>query len=165
MKTIAFALLTFLFLTHPAMALSDDCGSDGKEDSISVGSPIDGATFFDGIKGNYKIMKAGGAEPHEPTQGSVELEPGQTVFTFSYCPPQGGCDPGYIFLEDGKTKVFQKTSANGGAQFTIQSVDGGKQVKFSWDVTADGLISLKNYQYVLPGGAVTTLEHTIRKMN
>lgn len=165
MKKIALALLSFLALTQPVMALTDVCGTDGKEDSNSIGSPIDSATFFDGIKGNYTILKAGGAEPHSPTQGSVEIEPGQTVFTFSYCPPQGGCDPGYIFLEDGKTKVFQKAGANGGALFTIQSVDGGKPVRYSWDVTSDGLISFKNYQYVLPGGTVTTLEHQLRKLN
>ncbi len=75
MKTIPLALFSFLLLTQSVMALSDDCGSNGKEDSIEVGSPIDSPTFFDAIKGSYKIMKAGGAEPHENTQGSVEIEP------------------------------------------------------------------------------------------
>ncbi len=174
MKAITFSLSFIFLLTHQVISIAnDDCGTfpDATKELIgvpeepnTVGTQVDGPTFFTGIVGNYTILKAGGVAPHDPTQGSVELEPGQAVFTFSYCPPQGGCDPGYIFLEDAKTKVFQKMNNGGGATFTIQSLDSGRPVKFTWEVGPDGTIALKNYQYVLPGGAVTTLEHVIKKI-
>ncbi len=168
MNRIVFALVLSVFCcaTSPSFAVEDYCGDQdlsAKTDEASLGAPIDAKTFFNDTKGAYTVLKAGGANAHDGDTGIIELEDNMVVLAFSYCPPSGGCDPNYVFLEYDKTKIFQKASNDGTTVNTIQSEDGGKPTKFSWDVQRDGLISLKNYQYVMPDGKVVTLEHVIKK--
>jgi hypothetical protein len=152
---IGVSLIIFTVFNAPAHAylFADEDEVQGDAN----GSQIDSSSFFQSIKGRYSVVMAGGTPPHGNDIGTVEIED-QVVLTFGYCPPGAGCDPGYIFLEWSKTKVFQ----NGG-EYTITSEADGKKVKYTWTVTADK-ISFKNYQYVMPNNSVVTLEHVLRKM-
>jgi hypothetical protein len=167
MKAFAFVLVSVFALATPALVQADDyCGSEfvKADDTDAVGDGIDAKGFFEATLGQYTVLKSGGATPHAGDMGTVEIEDGQAVLTFSYCPPTGGCDPNYVFLEFAKTKVFQRANNAGGAIFTIQSQESGKPTKFTWDVTKDGTISLKNYQYLMPPNATpVVLEHIIKK--
>jgi len=174
MNRIAFALVLSVVCcaTSPSFAFEDACGDKGQatvptETDPNPGVDMDSRAFFDMAKGTYTVVKTNVLksllrEAGEATTGQVEVEEGQAVLAFSFCPPSGGCDPNYVFLEMAKTKITQKASNDGTTTFTIVSEDGGKPTRYTWDVK-DGLISLKNYQYVLEGKTVT-LEHVIKKL-
>ncbi len=167
MRTLVFLAVSLLPITQQVANASDDlCGTENTSFASydALGTLVTTRVFFESIKGNYKILKAGGQEPHANEVGLVELESGQSVLTFGFCPPSGGCDPGYNFFDDVKTKVYQMPIPEGGAVFTILSDDGGKATKFTWSIKSDGIVSLKNFQYVMPGGSVVVLEHLAKKI-
>ncbi len=159
MLSVSILLLAAFNTSAKAHAFFNDESASYTEEtgtSDANGAQIDAGSFFQSIKGRYSILLAGGIAPHGNDIGSVEIED-QVILTFGFCPPGAGCDPGYIFLDNAKTKVFQ--TADG---YTITSDDNGKATKYTWTISGDK-VSFKNFQYVMPNNSVTTLEHVIKK--
>ncbi len=169
MNRVAFTLVLSVVCCAPNLSFGfgDGCGDHSiaikTDTAFDSGVEIDSRAFFALAKGNYVVLKAGGIPPHEGTTGAVEVEDQQVVLAFSFCPPSGGCDPNYVFMDLPKTKINQKAANDGSTSFTIVSEDGGKPTRFTWDVSKDGMITLKNYQYIL-GGKIVTLEHVMKKI-
>ncbi len=171
MKRIAFALVLSVVCCAPKLsfAFEDTCGDKNYVASpTDSGVELDSRTFFEMARGKYTVLKSGVVKSREEDSregnfGEVEVEASQAILAFSFCPPSGGCYPNYIFMDMAKTKIFQTPANNGSTSFTIVSEDGGKPVRYTWDVKKDGVITLKNYQYILDG-KVVTLEHVIKKI-
>jgi hypothetical protein len=175
MKALALwlSLCAVAAITSPAMACSEDKLSDSddsvvtaSDDNNNLGVRVDTRGFFLANVGRLKILRAGGVAPHDSNSlGTVEREPDpeKSILTFGYCFPNGGgCDPGFIFLEDAKTQVY-KQDVLGGTLYTILATDAGKQSKYTW-LAEPNQVTFKNFQYQLPSGQITTLEHVMQKL-
>src|SRR4051812_16795593 len=97
-----------IVLTAPisVFASGGACAVESESNEATSPTSIPMRPFFESVKGNYKIQKVNNEVPHDSNSlACVDLETAQVILTFGYCPPNGGCDPGYIFLDDDKTKV------------------------------------------------------------
>lgn len=175
MRTFAFAVMALALAPYRAYATQDgfefhDAGEDGfefsDENANELGNSVDSRTFFNTALGNYLIEKVQGVKPKETlNRGTVEMEGAEAVLTFPYCPPTGGCDPGYVFFGYDKTRVFKKSLANQGVRHTLLVADGPLTLKYTWE-NVSGRIVFQNHQYVAgTGGQPFVLEYVMHKLN
>ena len=122
-------------------------------------SRVDTKAFFDGLKGSYKIVSVYGEPAHAGNDvATVEFDSGQYIFTFPFCPPGGGCDPGYIFFDVGPTKIDLT-----GTTYTIATTDNGVPTKYTWQTAPGGKITFVNPQYRMPNGSVVSLPYVVTR--
>lgn len=126
-----------------------------------IGNAVEPASFFSSVQGTYRIELVGGEAPHDGNDtADISAGSGEANLVFPYCPNAGGlCDPGYIDLSYGSTKVYKKVVSSTNVIYTIQS--GGK--KYTWEQRG-GKVYFRNYQYKTASGRVITLTHVLRKV-
>lgn len=173
MRTFAFAVMALALTPYRAFGTADgfefcDGNGDGfefKDSTNELGNSIDSRSFFNAVVGSYLIEKVNGQKPKETLdKGTVEMDPAEAVMTFPYCPPTGGCDPGYVFFGYEKTRVFKKDLGNQGVRHTLLVADGPLTLKYTWE-NVSGHIIFQNHQYVAGTGvAPIVLEYRMRRL-
>jgi hypothetical protein len=123
---------------------------------------LDAATFFRAIVGEYDILEAGPLggplQKFENYVGTVEIFDGEVGLTFPYCPPSGGCLPGYAFflLEDVTVTTVGTTTT------FVATLDDGSVGRFQW-TGGDGAPVFVNEQLAHSDGSRKAIEYHLRR--
>lgn len=153
---------------------SDVCWPSGACETLSQivttgkapGTPVNVADFFTSIAGSYEVLTDGGVKPDKPETLDVDIEsdPAEPAIYAQHCDPvTHTCDLGYYGFPHGLTAIFDN-SPSATEKFYDLFVGTGPTAKhFSW-AEKDGVISYKNYQYVLPNTTTPfVLEHVAKR--
>ena len=129
------------------------------------GESISAKEFVESVRGAYKIESANGKVPYVGSDmGQIDIDGNDGVFSFQYCLPTGGCDPGDQFFPLGATQVTRTKISEKHFIYTILLNTDNKVSRYTWE-NNDGLIIYRNYQYMLSNSEVIALEHTLRKVS
>lgn len=121
--------------------------------------------FFTNSQGDYKVLLVAGEKPKESNAvGGVSAESGEGTITLSYCPPEGGCDAGYVFFPYDKTQIQKQTASDGRNVYTLIVTEDGTKSRYTWEEVGT-TINFTNYQYEKPNGKIVTLVHVIQKLH
>lgn len=133
-------------------------------DDVIVPSPetINPTEFFMRISGQYTVDLAGGEKPHEGTNvGLVMIDGTDGLMSFSYCLPDGMCDPNDQYFPLDKTTIVKTVISPTATSYELSFSENGVKKRFTWDEVENKII-LKNYQYMVSEKTVT-LEHQLHR--
>lgn len=150
--------LVILGLLISALGFSEAEGSN-------AGITISAAEFFESIKGAYTVEFAGGhAVKPEIKNASAEIEDGEAILTFPFCPPKMNegdpevCDPGYRYFPLDTTVVSQLTAQDGHPLYSLIVADDPTTLHhYTWEFH-DSEIVFIDTQYALLSGDIMQLE-------
>ncbi len=153
---------------------SDVCWPSGACETLSQvvttgkapGALVSGKDFFAGVAGSYEVVTDGGKTPDKPETLDVDVEgdPMEPAIYAQHCDPiTHTCDLGYYGFPHDSTAVYDNSVSATDKYYDIFLGTGPTAKHFSWS-EKDGLISFKNYQYVMPNTTTTfVLEHVVKR--
>ncbi len=129
---------------------------------VSPSENINATDFFKSISGKYTVDLVEGEKPHAGTDtGAVSIDGTDGLMSFSYCLPEGMCDPNDQYFPLDTTTVVKTVQSATSRSYELSYADGGKLLKFSWE-EVDNQITLRNFQYKINEKTVT-LEHKLHR--
>jgi len=159
-------LAVMLLAVSPARAdLADESPLLEDENGLAAddaGDPVGALEFFRSVSGGYQIELVAGAKPKPGIdRASVEIDGPEAVLTMPYCPPNGGCDPGYVYFPLDRTRVYRRVFGGASVLHTLVVTEAGKASRYLWR-NDGGRIFFSNPQYTV-GNQVLTLEHVLAR--